>query len=608
MSIAIRKNSEYLDLAPGTRIQRERSSPAFIETTEDGKDGIPGEISYPFTLPLSDANMRILGFPDQLPVMKKLQHDVILEDAGMPLSAGKLIINGVTSNLMKNNVGSIDTHILSNISEFWQRVKSKKLSELTLGGPRIFNWNGYSLTNPGFWKHIHDTWSYNSADNGDYVFDPVYCKNYKRDDKVTWINGWAEYSGQIQLAREANYYCLCPQVFLVFILKSIFQEHGYTLFGEVLDDPDFKQLAFLSFRSVDWAVPQLSGPLITPVVNITPKAEITIDLRQHVPPAMTVGEFLVEIQKLLPVAFVINDRQRTCQLVKLSNTAQAGWADKTESFAPAYTLSFEKKEVEDIVYSFERVDDNPVAMSGDLEAFNYQGKLASYSQLPAPSSTYVQQMYYIEQTNQYFACLQLSAGIAWAYFWVNVNHNHTSYLPGNQTNIITSNFGIGVADMQTIFTGATLGAVTGFFLVEEREGNWYGQDAEDYTPWPARIFFHRGRQPFSKGGTMPLATNSIWNYNSSSPQSSASQVGNWALSYKIPGSNYGLIDYWWSKWLPALEMNEKIKGRLYLKFHEYIQFDWNDVLMINNTLYLVKKINETLPYPGYIDIEAMRIK
>ena len=608
MSISIKKGSQYLDLAPDTRIQRERSSPAFIEITEDGKDGIPGEISYPFTLPLSDNNMRLLGFPDQLPVVKNLQHDVILEDAGMPLSAGKLVINGVNSNLMKNNVGSIDTHILSNISEFWQRVKSKKLSELTLGGPRIFNWNDYSLAAPGFWKHVHDTWSYTSADQGDYVFDPVLCNNYKRDEKDTWINGWAEYSGQIQLAREANYYCLCPQIFLAYILKAIFTEHGYTLSGEMMDDSDFKQLCFLSFRSVDWAVPLLSGPTINPVVTIQPKAEITIDLRQHVPPAMTVGEFLVEIQKLLPVAFVINDRQRTCNLIKLSNTAQAGFKDKTESFAPSYNLSFERKEIQEIVYGFERVDDNEAAVSADLSQVKYMGKLASFSMLPLPTITYAQQCYYIEQLNQYFLCLQLPGIGAWYYFWVRVDHNHASYLPGNQTNTIVSNFGIGIAEIATIFTGASLGPVTGYFLKEKREGNWFGQDADDFTPWPARIFFHRGRQAFHKGGTMPLATNSIWNFNSSSPQSSAPQVGNWSLSYRIPGSNYGLYDYWWAKWLPALQMNEKIKGRLYLKFHEYIQFDWNDVLMVNNTLYLVRKINEILPYPGYIDIEAMRIK
>jgi hypothetical protein len=172
--IGIKKSGEYLDLQPGTRIQRERSSPIFLEQTADGKDAIPGEVSYPFTLPLSDKNLRLLGWPDQLPVNKVLQHDVILEDAGMQLSQGKLVINSVTAHLNKSNVGNIDCHILSNISEFWQRVKDKKLSDLSLGGERSFAWAGYDLTTPGFWKHAHDTWAYNDSDDGDYVFSPIW--------------------------------------------------------------------------------------------------------------------------------------------------------------------------------------------------------------------------------------------------------------------------------------------------------------------------------------------------------------------------------------------------------------------------------------------------
>jgi hypothetical protein len=90
--------------------------------------------------------------------------------------------------------------------------------------------------------------------------------------------------------------------------------------------------------------------------------------------------------------------------------------------------------------------------------------------------------------------------------------------------------------------------------------------------------------------------------------SSHSTVGNWSLSYKVGTGNFGLIDRFWSKWLPSLQINELIKGRLYLKFHEYLQWDWNSVLLLRNTPYLVKKITEVLPYEGYIDIEAQRVQ
>jgi hypothetical protein len=108
---------------------------------------------------------------------------------------------------------------------------------------------------------------------------------------------------------------------------------------------------------------------------------------------------------------------------------------------------------------------------------------------------------------------------------------------------------------------------------------------------------------------MPLATNSIYNLNASFPPiGTLPTVGEWSLSYKVGDDDFGIYDRFWKDWLPALELNELIKGRLYLKFHEYIQWDWSKVLLIQNTPYLIKKISEILPYAGYVDIEAQRIK
>lgn len=610
MGLSIIKGSSNLDLAPNATIQRERNSPAFLQLTEDGKDGIPGEVSYPFTLPLSDNNIRLLGFPDQLAATKTLNHDITLEDSGMPLSAGKLIINGVSANLSKNNVGSIDSHILSNISEFWQRVKNKKLSDLNLGGLRTFQWSGYSTSIAGFWKHVHDTWSYTSADQGDYVFDPIFCKTYKRtEEDETWINKWGEYDGVIEMDRTSNYYTLCPQPYLVFILKCIFTEHSYSIEGDVMNDPDFKQICFESFRAVTWVAPQLSGPVINPTVEIKPKAQITIDLREHVPPAMTVGELLVEVQKLIPVAFVIDDRKRTCRLVKLSDTAKAGHIDRTKSFSSGYTLSFEKKDAANLIYGFERDDSNPAMEIKTDEDLIDMGQVASFANLPTANSSNLNHLYYVEQVNGYYACVFWEINTMSGYGWERKDHNVGSYLPGDQTNTITSNLSVSAIEPK-LMELSQLFSTYGYFIVTEREGNWQEGNAQEFTPWPPTLFFHRGRYPFSLGPTQtaPLATNSIWNFNSSYPNNNAPKVGNWSLSYKVGTGNYGLIDYWWSNWLPVLETNEKIKGRLFLKFHEYLNFDWDTVIMINNTLYLPKKINEVLPYPGYIDIEAMRVK
>jgi hypothetical protein len=611
--IGIKKGNEYLDLQPNTQLQRERQSPVFLDQTEDGKDGIPGEISYPFTLPLSDRNIRLLNFPDMLPMVKTLQHDVLLEDSGMQLSNGKLVIDTVTSHLNKNNVGAIDCHILSNVSEFWQRVRSKKLSELSLGGERSFTWAGYDLVTTGFWKHCHDTWAYTDADDGDYVFTPLYAYHYETENQVKVINNWEEHSGQIQLAREYNYNCLCPHPFVVYILKKVFTEHGYSIGGDILDDPDFKQICFESYRSVNWAVPTINGPLATPTVTVAPTNPVTLRLAEHVPPAMTIGEFLVELQKLLPIAFVINDRAKSCRVVLLTDLANAGASDSTPKFNPSFSLAFDAKENTSI-YGFDRVNSDEFTVNVLQSEYDYQGVVNSLSDLPTANSTNQNKMYFVKYLNQYHACINAAetGGSGTLYYWLLVGDNVGGYLPENQNNTITSAFEVAVIRYHTmILHYYGVGDHLYMYLPwNSQRGNWYASGlGRDFEPWAPRLFFFRGSQTFSAGGTKPLATNGIYNFNSADPMTgSHDQVGEWSLSYESPDGEYGLIGTYWGKWLPVLELNEVIKGRLYLKFHEYLQWDWSNVLLIQNTPYLIKKVTEVLPYAGHIDIEAQRIK
>lgn len=611
--IGIKKGNEYLTLNPGTQIQRERTSPIFLEQTEDGKDAIPGEISYPFTLPLSDNNLRLLGFPDNLSVSKQTEHNVILEDAGMQLSQGKLVIDTVTTHLNKANVGAIDCHLLSNLSEFWTRVKDKKLSDLSLGGERVFPWAGYSLSTAGFWKHAHDTWDYDSCDDGDYVFSPIVCAEYEKDDTSLTINRWRKNGYNVELDRENNYLSLCPHPYVAYILKQIFIEHGYTITGELLDDPDFKQICFESYRGVAWATPTYNGPLAPQLLQVTPSNPVKLRLSEHVPPVMTVGELLVELQKLFPVSFLIDDRAKTCRVVWLKDLSNAGSKDRTPDFAPQVTISFESNTAGERIIGFERPDDS-VAVDVLITDYIYQGVVNSLSDLPTANASRQGQMYYVKYLNQYWVCNNYAelGGSSTLYEWQLAGDNVGSYLPEGYNTTYTSsvevcNIKFNVMILHYFGTGNHL---FGYYPYNNRRGNWFASGwYRDFEPWPPRMFFYRGRQPHYSGLNLPFATNGIYNFNSSYPMTSSHpQVGQWALSYKVASGNYGLIDKFWTKWIPTLQGKEVIKGRLYLKFHEYIQWNWNDVLLIQNTPYLIKKITEVLPYNGYIDIEAVRIK
>ena len=612
--IGIKKNTEYLDLLPGTQIQRERESPVFLTQTESGKDGIPGEVSYPFTIPLTDKNLRLLKHPDSLPQAKELEHDIVLENAGMQLSAGKLVIESIQGHLVKNNVGVAEGYILSNVSEFWSRVRDKKLSDLTLGGDRTFTWAGYSTTTAGFWKHVHDTWAYDNADDGDYVFFPVACLDWKEEDQWHIMNKWDEFSGTLQMARDYNLTSLCPHPYLVYIIRQVFLEHGYEIEGDILNDPDFKQLCLISYRGVRWANEGLDLTAYPDrVPTAIPLSSQTIRLYEHVPPETTIGEFLVELQKFLPITFVINDTQRRCRVVSSEQITGVGAKNRDSQFNPNFTLEFDvidKSEAKVIGLSRAYDDEFPVLI--DPSEYNYIGEVQHITDLPTAGSSNADHVYLVRDINRY---VQNKKGLIAVgspeWNWVDIGDNLGNLERDQETDTIEQNITPLGMDKALIFTGTVNGQQIGYVPVTRRQGNWYKPwvlqpQYRETTPWGMRVMFYRGLQMFNQIQAMPFATNHIWAVNShETPQTSYTQVGNWSLAFQANG--FGLYEVFWSKWLPTLETGERIKGTLYLKLHEYLNWDWDKVLLIQNTPYLIKKIEEVLPYPGRIDIEAVRL-
>lgn len=613
--IGIKKNTEYLDLIPGTQIQRERENPIFLTSTDDGKDGIPGEISFPFSLPLTDKNLRLLNNIDTLPSNKVLEHDIILEDAGIQISAGKLVIESLDGHLVKNNVGRAEGFILSNVSEFWRRVKDKKLSDLSLGGNRVYTWDGYNTsTGTGFWKHVHDTWAYADSDDGDYVFYPVHCTGWKAEGESHFINGWQEYATVIEMARDENLTSLVPHPYLVYVIKQMFLENGYSIEGDILNDADFKQLTLVSYKGCHWANEGLdttSWPTVTKTAN--PLPTITLKLSEHVPPEISIGEFMVEMQKFLPITFLINDNQKKCRIIRSDQVQGAGAKNRNTSFNPNYTLSFNKIDQNNQkVYGLARTYDDEYPTTINLDEYNYQGEVDSITDLPTPNSTNVDQVYYVRFFNKYYQNFRTGTGVGtYVYVWLYIADNLDGYSPEGETEALNVNITPLALNERPIFTGATLGEQYGFFPDTTRQGNWHkpyilAADYRVFTPWGLRVMFYRGKRMFKQIQEMPFATNDIYNINSHPTiQTTYPAIGAWSLSYEV--GNYGMFDTFWKAWLPILETGENLKGTLYLKFHEYIQWQWDDVLLIHNTPYLIKKITEVLPFTGKIQIEAVRL-
>jgi hypothetical protein len=345
--IGIKVNDEMLDLAPGTTIQRERSSPFFL-SKESGRDGIPAEVSLPFSLPLTNTNMRLLGFNDHLPSLRPKQFDIQLLDEVNQVSNGKMQMRNTELSLNQSNVGRQEVNLLSNSSAFAKLIEGKKLKDLALGGDRTFAWDGYNATTgTGFWRHCHATWDYEDCDDGDYVFFPVNNPEY---GGYSSGNNCLKYTARspatLTFQQKENVCSLTPHIYVTYILKACFNEFGYTLQGDLLNDPMFKKLTMLSFRGVYWSELNLFRTLfITAFYVPDPFDNITINLSQHVPQDVGIGEFLVELMKFLPIGYDINDSTRTCTIRTLGKpTPPERLKDFTGKITPLVTVTLNESE------------------------------------------------------------------------------------------------------------------------------------------------------------------------------------------------------------------------------------------------------------------------
>lgn len=584
--IEIIKGTTPLDLEPGTNIERERTSPFF------SIDEIPGEISFPFKLKNSDKNMKELGYVDYLPSTKVNRHPVLIKDDGLQVTAAQLVTEYVQSNLDRSNVGMISAYTLSGSSEFWQRIKGKKLKDLNLGGDRSFPWAGFSTSGGGFWGHVHNTWNYTSADDGDYTFYPIHNAGYKGHSKG-WMNMLGQYGSSVEMARDENVVTLCPCIFLVYVIKQLFATFGYTVKGDILNDADFKSLTFPSFYGIHWTnyrYYEVGGYTYYHLDNVT------FNLRDHVPQEWDVSTFLIELQKFLPLGFDILDNKRECEIVLLGEIKPAGATDRSSEIYADVQVKLEKEEK---VFKFSRIFENDAhASKVDLTRVKYLGEINTEFDFPPVGNSKLGDCYLVRNYNLYYFLTQDGNGNI---FWDRYGDNIYDYEEGDNTNeTISSRLCPIPMSLNVMFVGGSY-TVDTFWPDVYQEGNWFGKK-EETKHWGIRLLFYRGKMSFKGIIDLPQATAHNYNTNLVTPV----KVGDWTLSYKI--GNDGLYDRFWKKWLDVLRGIEVLVADWRPSLVDYLSFRWRNVLLVNNTPYLITKIKETLPYKNRVSVEAKRIK
>lgn len=209
-----------------------------------------GSFVYSYTIPYTVTNAHAFGFPFQLTGINLVES----KKDGFITSDGILIKKGIW--FAKSNNGktiSIEMYIAASI--FYESINEVMLPDLfdleiehedilqhireqiPLSFPQV-NHNWPLIYNPGFYGNINDT--VNPQFQGilnDWEIDDLY---------VTTENNNS----------------ICPQLYLGFILKRIFESNGYIVSGNVLTHPVFNQAMLYNNFALDKLIPtRFSGEM-----------------------------------------------------------------------------------------------------------------------------------------------------------------------------------------------------------------------------------------------------------------------------------------------------------------------------------------------------------
>jgi hypothetical protein len=120
--IGIKINNEWLDLPGNLSIKMVEKSPLFSNTL------IEGSFSFPFSLPETDTNKKLLKFPERLNNTENFNSQL---DADLYVE-GNLFFRGKLQRL-KSNRGEYRVNFIKDVGFLANAIKGKEIDELTLG-------------------------------------------------------------------------------------------------------------------------------------------------------------------------------------------------------------------------------------------------------------------------------------------------------------------------------------------------------------------------------------------------------------------------------------------------------------------------------------------
>jgi hypothetical protein len=584
--LEIRINNEPLDLADGTVLDMEVVNP-FLQFS----DSLIGGWSFPFQVRYTERNLRLLNYSGIF--QKQVDNSGInasVYDSGLFLFQGKIKIERSTINLNNHQRTVISCYLLTDAADFYQSIKNVKLRDADYGGER-----GFAGTDDTPWyESSFGTHVLNVAKGiggpYDYAFFPVKNSSWGGDPGFTANADVMNKVYQTEFGMTIGP-IIVPFPYLKYVLLQAIDHIGWTIEGDILSDADFETIAMINFRAIDWAeYVEGSGE----AYNLNPYGTVIIDIKNHLPD-MSMAEFLIALKNRFAWWYDIDSNSKKITIRKLSEMPGASIKDVT-SWADA---TIQKQILaESVIYALRN---NFVTGGGegiDITKLDYQGAVDGVGDLPGAGSGLNEQVYLVEEENNYYACLQDPDNEA-TWRWERISANIYDYVPaGANEDITTKATTVGLIKYDDYMD-----------MIPECDGIGVWKDYEAENAWGIHLAFNLGwivRKLGPSGGfayKYPQATHHLYDTN-------GVQLTNWSLAYKgqkTDGTQVGLYDLNWKAFLAMINNSEGADVVLYPTLAQYLALQFSDILMLDGVKLFMAKKNVRFPYKNNLPITANRI-
>lgn len=294
----VHPSGKAYDLNVNTQLEMTRFNPFFHDI---------GEQSIPITLPATHKNLQLLGNPQLIENINKIEHrlDAKIEAGAFSVGA-RQAIHSVHGNDM------IDTSFYLNDGAFYEKIKDKRLIDIledkkieftSIDAAINFMYNIVSTNDSRFacFTVITDRYLLNEHET---VSNPSGVAPFVHAKETT------ELEDETIISIPKGFY-ITPFVKAKHLLEEVFSHFGYTLLPSYLDDDPFKDMCFLNNN-------------IDTIVNKS------IDYKNLVPD-IKVSE-LLEIFRKFNLEFIPDEVSKTIKILLFNDYVDDPKAEKLDSY------------------------------------------------------------------------------------------------------------------------------------------------------------------------------------------------------------------------------------------------------------------------------------